>query len=308
VASGNIARALRLGAVLGSVWLRSWYMLEAREALFQVVALPGADRPIAERAWAVFALSHLVSRAGDYDRANALLDESLGIFRGHGDAFGEAWTLAQQGMTAFVVADFPMALRRASDSEATYDRFAGAGEGDTLASLRFMQRFLRACVAVMQGDYATGRQLCEPLLAEQRRAGVRGSSYVLDFLGQIETAEGNLDAAGAYLHEALVSARANGDVPNMAYTVERIAGLATARGQNERAARLAGIAASLRRQSEAAPGVSQGALRQRQLASAREALGEIAFAAAFAAGEMLPVEAGVAKALEASLSADSATD
>ena len=134
--------------------------------------------------------SLILVRAGNYDRSNALLDESLRIFHRLGDAFGEAWTIAHQGMTAFMVADFPAALRLVAASEAVAETISD--EASTLTSLRFLQHLLRGCIALMQGNPATCRAMCEPLLAEQRRAGVRRSSYLLVFLGQAATADGSL--------------------------------------------------------------------------------------------------------------------
>jgi hypothetical protein len=137
----------------------------------------------------------------------------------------------------------------------------------------------------------------EPLLAAQRRAGIPASSYILGFLGMAAMGEGQPALAGAYYHEALVNGRANGDLANMAFTIERIAGHAAARKQFERAGRLVGVAAALRRSVAAPSGVPQGELLEREIAPARQALGGAGFAAAVAAGEALPLEAGVAAAL-----------
>jgi hypothetical protein len=77
-----------------------------------------------------------------------------------------------------------------------------------------------------------------------------------------------------------------------------LAGVAAARGQSERAARLWGAAEALRDSMRPDTPTDLQPLEECDLAAARCALGEAAFAAAWAKGRALPLEQVVADALE----------
>ena len=83
----------------------------------------------------------------------------------------------------------------------------------------------------------------------------------------------------------------------MADALDGVAGVAAARGQAERAARLHGAAAALREQLGATVVPWEHPAHERDLAAVRAALEPEAFAAAWAAGAALPLEAAVAEAL-----------
>jgi tetratricopeptide (TPR) repeat protein len=301
--SGDVARALRLGAALGCIWGKSSYLTEGRERLVELIALPGAESYPAEHAWAKLALVWYFIRQGDSDRAEALCEESLSTFRQLGDGFGEAWALVWLANVVFLRADFPTELAHLAASEMACESIADAHgvathETERLASLRFLQRLTRGYLAFYQGDHTLCRELLEPLLAEQRRRGLPGSNYILYFLGMISAAEGRLISAGEYLREALANGRENGDLANLAAIVEALVGLAAALRRFERAARLAGVASALRDSVGApAPGVEQRRVREQQLDPARQALGGEGFAAAYAAGRALTLAQGLAEAL-----------
>jgi hypothetical protein len=109
-----------------------------------------------------------------------------------------------------------------------------------------------------------------------------------------------LDDASALLHDALTAFRELGDMDGVAEALEQVAAALVRREQPATAARLAGAAAGLRTTLDIPlPRADQERL-ERYLAPARAELGEIDYAAAFAAGAATEIEAAVAEALEES--------
>jgi hypothetical protein len=90
--------------------------------------------------------------------------------------------------------------------------------------------------------------------------------------------------------------RATGNQFGLATALETLASLGAERDRPERAARLYGAAATLGDATGAARETS-GDDFERELAATRAALGESAFAAAWAAGAELPLDQAVAEAL-----------
>jgi DNA-binding NarL/FixJ family response regulator len=82
----------------------------------------------------------------------------------------------------------------------------------------------------------------------------------------------------------------------LALALDGVAGLALARGEPHRAARLFGAAAALQVASGLLVGPAFRATQERDVAAARAALGEEAFAAGWADGAALPMLAAVASA------------
>jgi hypothetical protein len=82
-----------------------------------------------------------------------------------------------------------------------------------------------------------------------------------------------------------------------AYALERYAAVCAARGQYRRTARLFGAASAMPRAEEAVLMVASSAGAEKDRAAARLALGETAFAAAWAEGEAMTPEQALEYAL-----------
>jgi DNA-binding CsgD family transcriptional regulator len=154
-----------------------------------------------------------------------------------------------------------------------------------------------AIAAYQEGDLERARSLCEESAAIFRRLGVRGGlTEVLVSLGAVLRATGEPAAAIAALSEALQGASTVGPRWLVAASLEGLAGVAAEFGQSAHAARLAGAAATLR----AAIGVPVRPNWRRDLeqamTTARATLGDEAFAAAWTAGQELPLDEVVADA------------
>ena len=184
--------------------------------------------------------------------------------------------------------------RPAPRPEAEHGREPGEGEGG---------------LAALGGqDYAAARAHLEAALAAWRAEGTRGNTaLVLRALGHAALGQGDRAAARAYLAENLAEslAVARGEAghgmvaaPLVAAALEGFAALAAAGARPARAARLAGAAAALRSRAHAPLEPARAAQLERELAPARRALGPERFAAPWAAGRALPLEAAVASALE----------
>jgi hypothetical protein len=111
-------------------------------------------------------------------------------------------------------------------------------------------------------------------------------------------AQGNYGAARAHWMESLAIHRERGSKGGIAKGLEGLAAVAVAQAQPERAARLFGAAEGLREAMGAPLPPSDRAEYDRDVAAARTALGEEAFAAAWQAGRAMSLDDAVAFALD----------
>jgi predicted ATPase/class 3 adenylate cyclase len=262
-------------------------------------------------------LGHLARCEGDYARARTLLEESLAQHQEVGERRSIAIALSNLGVLAAVEGDYPRAHALLDESQALGRKMADAvGYGNVLYNLSYLaacegdygrarallqeQRQTLPYVVVppllvnlgilarLERDRAASREYFEKGLALFRAIGNRrGSAELLADLGGLDLEEGDLQAARVHFGESLVLARAMDDGRTLAAALEGVAVLAVAVGP-ESAIRLAGAAAALDPER-------QEALEQR-LGSARAAVAEGAYAAAWADGQVMGIERAVEEA------------
>jgi tetratricopeptide (TPR) repeat protein len=154
-------------------------------------------------------------------------------------------------------------------------------------------------LARRRGDYTRARPLLEESLALRRRHGnTFGAAVVLADLADLLRAQGDEEQAVALYRESLTLYGAPGftRVRTVAQCLEGIAHIAAARGQPDRAARLAGAAAALRHLNGTPLEPDQRADYEWTVQAARAALGDAAFASAWAQGQELLPQQAVAEA------------
>jgi non-specific serine/threonine protein kinase len=286
----------------------------------------------ASRAAALAAAGLMAGNQGDLRRARPLLEAAAAEFRALGDARGLARVLSLLGAAAGLAGDDRRALARHEEALAVAQRagdrralararsFYGsslvragdyaAGRREAEAALRVLRelgaeadagpaRDALALAALGAGDLARARALLEARLAAAEAAGQgRAAGFCLTRLGRVARLEGDRAAARRRLAAGLQRSRDAGDRPNILVALEEWAGLAAAEGRPGRAARLFGAAQALRAAAGLARHASLCAAYGRDLAATRAALGPEAFAAAWAAGQAMPLEQAVADALE----------
>jgi hypothetical protein len=155
-------------------------------------------------------------------------------------------------------------------------------------------------IARGQGNSAAERSCYEQALALRRELGAKGSiAHSLYNLGHVARSEGNYEVARLHYRESLAALHEVADRPNIAKVLEGFAGLAAAEEQPRRSARLWGGADALHEAlSQPMPPVVN-ITNDPYIEAVRRALGEGAFAAAWAEGRAMTLEELVAYALEA---------
>ena len=156
-------------------------------------------------------------------------------------------------------------------------------------------------VANSQGDYTAARLSYEQSLAIKQEIGdqkaVAGS---LNNLGFVAYLQGDYAAARLSYEQSLAIRRegGNGNVQAIATTLKGLAEVAAAEGDGERGAILWGAGEALREQSGAPLPSSDREVRDRDVATARQAMGEEAFSLAWAKGRAMTLEQCLAFVLE----------
>ncbi|HEX5505153.1 MAG TPA: tetratricopeptide repeat protein, partial [Thermomicrobiales bacterium] len=153
------------------------------------------------------------------------------------------------------------------------------------------------------GDAPRAAALCAESLALFRQLGhTWGVALALTGLGDAAQARGDAARAAGLYRESLAQSGRLGDRRAVAEGLERLARAELAGagdpGELRRAARLLGAAATLRDRLDAPRAPVHQADHERAVAAARGALGDAAFAAAWAAGERLTPDEALAAALE----------
>jgi uncharacterized protein HemY len=152
-------------------------------------------------------------------------------------------------------------------------------------------------LALSEGDYPRARSLFEESLALCREMNNRRRiAYELRNLGHVARFEQDFTSARAYYVESLTHYRDLDAKPGIANLLDAFARLATAQNRMERAARLFGAADALRVSINASVPPLERKDHEEGVVAARDALGEEAFAAAWAAGKAMALEQAIAYA------------
>ena len=116
-------------------------------------------------------------------------------------------------------------------------------------------------------------------------------------LGSVAYYQGDYASARGYHEESLTIRREIGDRQGIAKSLEAFAGLAADQENPERAARLWGAAEALREEIGSPLAPNDREAYEREVAQARQVLGEAAFAAAWEEGRAMTMEQAVEYAL-----------
>jgi predicted ATPase/transcriptional regulator with XRE-family HTH domain len=230
---------------------------------------------------------------GKYRRATLLYDESLALYRTLGEQWGIARELMNLGEVALELGDFIRALPLVEES-LSLSRELGDTRGVANALMDLGD------LAYHRGDYTRAIIMYEECLALSRESGeVIVNAWAQHRFGRLAMAQGAHALATSRHREGLALAWAVGTIYHVVDSLEGVAAAAHGEGQPERAAQLLGAAEAVR-EARGIPLVpvdrpSHDAL----LAAVRAALGDGAFATAWAEGRALPLAEAVALALEA---------
>jgi predicted ATPase/DNA-binding SARP family transcriptional activator len=334
LASGEIETSTRLGIALGALWNERHFWAEGRQRLAEILSrLPPHASPqsrahllnqAATLAWAqgdfvearsmrtesvaiwrtledrkalaysLFFLALVVHEQGDAEAAQRLYEESLLIQRERNDRQGIGFALNNLGLLAHEQGDHETARALCEQSLALFrelkDNHAAALSLHNLAE-----------VARYQGDRVTARRLGEESLALRRELvpeDRRCISASFNSLGGLALEEGDLEAARSLYARSLVMRRELGEKRGIAECLGGLARVAARLRQPERAARLFGAVAALREVIGAPLPPCDHSDHQRSLSAVRTALGEPAFAAAWARGRGMRLDQAITAALE----------
>ena len=336
--AGEVDSARRLGVSLKSLWHLGGHLGEGRVWLAELLALPAASADKATRAQLLYGAGFLAWLQGDADAARGPLEECISLWRELENPFEIAHSLVSLGMAARLQGD-----RRAA--RAYFEEAAGRVQEVGDLALQSTALYGLGLLAYDEGDDAAARAMADQALAVATRGGwVRMIVGSLGLLGEVSYREQNYAAARALLEQGRAAARAGGDkwaeagilVPltraateqgnvveaaallgeslerwrdlgnrqGIADALEAGAQLAAALARPDCAARLAGAAAALREGGSATPAV--GAIEALWTARAQTALGNQAFAAAWAAGRAMSLDEATEQALALKNSASAA--
>ena len=322
---------MRLCIALFRFWDMREHLPEGRARLETIVRLAGNDWT-KERARVLHFLSALVTSQGDFQAAERYVHESISLYEQLGDRSGVAASLnalaigqRDRGDYASAEDNFERSLawwRVLGDRSATarclhnlanvvkvrgdYARARGALREATHIFGELGDRSGAAWAINQQGDISReqgkltdARDLYEQALAAFREAGDRwGAARSLTDLGYIDCAQGNFPAAHAAYREAISIFADLGHRRGVARTLEGFACLAVARGQEERALKLAAAAAHLRRVICAPLPQAEHAKLDQKLQPAFELLSGEQSARAWAEGSAMGLDRAVQYSLE----------
>jgi predicted ATPase/class 3 adenylate cyclase len=282
--------ALRLAGVLARFWEKRSYVSEGSRWLEAALRQSGRAEAVTDAA----TRAKLLSEAGtfaffrtDFEHAIVLHGEALKLYRELGDDSGVAFALLCLGAQHMEKGDPERAVPFLEEALALShwigDKRNIAG---TLHNLAEVER--------QRGNYERAKTLGMQSIALSREMEDKWElAVVVGWMGLLAVWSGDdHDLAERSLEEALALDRELGNWAYGAYCLESFAGLAGARAQGARAARLWGAAEALRTNIGAPLPLDARLLYEPSMAAARAQLGEAAWEAAFAEGmAMSPEEA-----------------
>jgi predicted ATPase/DNA-binding XRE family transcriptional regulator len=293
----------RLCLTMWRFWAERFHMSEGRRWLEEVLALGGPEGGVAEptlpaRRWAFLHLvaGIMASAQGDYDRAVALCEQSLELYREMGHKKGTSGPLREMGIVAYHQGDYDRAVSL-SEQALAIARESGSTFGSGLAACSLADA-LRA-----RGDLERARTLLEESLTLLRRKPyplrvANALANTLARLGSIECELGRCERASDLYGESLELGLRYGFTHHVVVPLEGMARLAAVQGRPERAARLLGTSAALRNEMGVPLTTVEKTDHEYAWHAARAKLGEGAFEEAWARGYAMPLEEAISSTVD----------
>jgi predicted ATPase/DNA-binding CsgD family transcriptional regulator len=283
----------RFAVALSRFWHTRGELSEGRTWLRRALEAPPAA---ATPGWATgltweAALAH---HQGDIDEAVALSERAVAASRELGEPVILGLALVTLGDNLTRPGDVGRAIA-ALDEGVTILRAAGDQAGPSLAvGLGILGTVLR-----MAGEFDRAAKVLEEGLAVSRTVGNSWAvGIALQDLAQVARERGDNGWAGALFRECLAVAHDLTDTRRVAECLEGFAELAVGAGRAERAARLLGSAKTLRDTNGSTVEPVDRPIYDSSIATARQALGDIAFSAAWDTGQATPLGQVLEEALE----------
>ena len=298
---GEQQLGLRVAGAMWRFWYVRGYVSEGRRWLEEFFSLApvGKQGPSegasAVRVKALTGAGGLAYIQGDAARASLHYQESLALCRALADTQGIASTLTNLGNVAQVVGDYARAKALFEESLALCREL-----GDTRGTAYALNNL--GNVAQALGDHARGRAVLEESLVLCRELGDKqGTAYTLTNLGNVAHVLGDYARARALFEESLALCRELGEQQGIAANLEGLARLAPAPGTTPailaHAVCLFGAAAALRAAIGMPLPLNEREGYERATTAVRAAVGEAAWATAWAEGQALTLEQAVSLAL-----------
>jgi len=243
-------------------------------------------------AYSLHHLAHVAERQGDYQKAAALFEESLSLFRKAENRWGIGLSLHCLGDVTLGRGDYGRAKALLEES------LPLCREVGNTFMLAYVLHNL-GTVAEKQGDYERATTLFEEGLVTTRQVGNKYHIPNLQCsLANVSLRRGDYERAMTLYRQSLVLRKEIGDKPGLVQCLEGLAGVACAQGDYEKAAGLFGAAEALRETLAVPRAPSDQADHDQRVASARAALGDANFAAAWAEGRAMTLEQAIEYALK----------
>jgi predicted ATPase len=289
---GDEETMIRLAAGLGWFWFVRGFGTEGISWLERARAPRSAVAgPI--RAAALNWASVLTLPRKDHAAATELAALSVRLLRENGDESASlAMALLGQGRSTAYSGDRDTGVALLEEALALARRLnhpllIGAAL-DSLAEFAFLAGDLERATTLVT----------EALDLQRRHRPLWGTSFSLAMLGEIALARADLPAAAAYYGESMALARVMGDATFLSAGLAAIGTIAADLGEVEQAARLMGAAERMYQVAGAWSFIAARGQNRRAVDTAREALGEESFAAAWAHGRQLSREQATTEALQ----------
>lgn len=271
---------LPLATALSAFWMRVGHLSEGGSWLERMLAACREVGPL--RMWGLYQAGRLAQHRGEYEQAQVLARQSLALSRHLGDLRGKARALGLLGWLAHWTGD------RDQAGVLLEEALLLARDGGDVRTVARTLLFL-GDLSWRRGAYAKASALLEEGLAlYQGKGDVWSMAWAHAGLGDVARLEGDLKRAAAHLRLSLALYTELDSRPEIPYPLEALGLVSAEQGRFEQAARLWGAASAMRDSIHAALPPSYAADQAPHLEHARAALGEQAFARAWAEGERLP--------------------
>ncbi|HET7478739.1 MAG TPA: helix-turn-helix domain-containing protein [Rubrobacteraceae bacterium] len=291
LSAGEIETGARLAWALFVFWWMRGYYAEGRRASERVLAAD-AELTASLRGKMLFVAGMMCNAQGDHERGQTLDEEGVRLLREAGDRPTLAIVLAALGYASVRRRDYDRATVLLEESLELYreleDRWGTAKLLNNLGRLR-----------TLRGDSGDAKPLLEEGLALSKELG--DTSAIAEALHNLAVAAllpNEHDRAAVLFEESLTLAAEVGHRSIVADCLEGLACAEAGRREPQRSARLWASAEALRETAGASSEGTERPLYEAYLISARAALDETMFEAAWASGRAMTLQQAVAYALE----------